>query len=224
MFRITRLHLSEEFHQEDIEFNVSIFNPIVSMLVINKLHKSSSVLLLILRFYEHVSTTSNPSLIYLRLLQASFGGYLSSISTNNSEYQQRWSAYIHFQLPRILASCLETQFDIIKQSIETFLLHNEYLLNRMDELCLENVFEKLFQTTLSYTKTDVKEKNDNKINQLIFYIQQIRLPYIQQIQRYYQNHQINSYPFQVLQLQRSLEKSLQKSFSAPNDSENLQNL
>ncbi|CAF1194933.1 unnamed protein product [Rotaria magnacalcarata] len=224
LFKITRLHLSEEFHQEDIEFNVSIFNPIVSMLVINKLHKSSSVLLLILRFYEHVSTTSNPSLIYLRLLQASFGGYLSSISTNNSEYQQRWSAYIHFQLPRILASCLETQFDIIKQSIETFLLHNEYLLNRMDELCLENVFEKLFQTTLSYTKTDVKEKNDNKINQLIFYIQQIRLPYIQQIQRYYQNHQINSYPFQVLQLQRSLEKSLQKSFSAPNDSENLQNL
>ncbi|CAF3814446.1 unnamed protein product [Rotaria magnacalcarata] len=34
----------------------------------------------------------------------------------------------------------------------------------------------------------------------------------------------DSYPFQVLQLQRSLEKSLQKSFSAPNDSENLQNL
>ncbi|CAF4667071.1 unnamed protein product, partial [Rotaria sp. Silwood2] len=173
LVRITHLHLSDEFHQEDIEFKTSIFNPIVSMLVINQLHKSSSILLLILRFYEHVSTTSNPSLIYLRLFQASFGGYLSSISTNNSEYQQRWSAYINFQLPRILASSLETQFDIIKQSIETFLLHNEYLLNRMDELCLENVFEKFFQTTLNYTKHDIKEKNENKINQLMLYIQQV---------------------------------------------------
>ncbi|CAF4543469.1 unnamed protein product, partial [Rotaria sp. Silwood2] len=224
LVRITHLHLSDEFHQEDIEFKTSIFNPIVSMLVINQLHKSSSILLLILRFYEHVSTTSNPSLIYLRLFQASFGGYLSSISTNNSEYQQRWSAYINFQLPRILASSLETQFDIIKQSIETFLLHNEYLLNRMDELCLENVFEKFFQTTLNYTKHDIKEKNENKINQLMLYIQQVRLPYIQQIQRYYQNHQIHSYSFQVLQLQRSLEKSLYKIFSTPNDNDNLQNL
>jgi hypothetical protein len=152
LYRITRLHLSEEFHQEDIEFNISIFNPVVSMLVINQLHKSSSVLLLILRFYEHVSTSTNPSLLYLRLLQASFGGYVSSISTNNSEYQQRWSAYIHFQLPRILASCLETQFDTIKQSIETFLLHNEYLLNRIDKLCLENIFEQSFQATLSNNK------------------------------------------------------------------------
>ncbi|CAF3424706.1 unnamed protein product [Rotaria sp. Silwood1] len=160
---------TEENFRPDVYEQIlfKIFNPIVSMLVINQLHKSSSILLLILRFYEHVSTTSNPSLIYLRLLQASFGGYLSSISTNNSEYQQRWSAYINFQLPRILASCLETQFDIIQQSIETFLLHNEYLLNRMDELCLENVFEKIFQTTLNYIKNDIKEKNENKINQLI---------------------------------------------------------
>ncbi|CAF0757365.1 unnamed protein product [Rotaria sordida] len=224
LFKIAHLHLSEEFHQEDVEFNISIFNPIVSMLVINQLHKSSSIILSILRFYEHVSTTSNPSLIYLRLLQASFGGYLASVLTNNSEYQQRWSAYINFQLPRILASCFETQFDIIKQCFETFLLHNEYLLNRMDELCFENVFEKFFQTILNYTKNDIKEKNENKINQLNFYIQQIRLPYIQQIQRYYQNHQIHSYSFQILQLQRTLEKSLYKIFSTPNDNDNLQNL
>jgi hypothetical protein len=181
--------LSEEFHQEDIEFNIHIFNPIVSILVINQLHKSSSILLLILRFYEHVSTTSNPSSIYLRLLQASFGGYVSSISTNNSEYQQRWSAYIHFQLPRILASCLESQFDMVKQSIETFLLHNEYLLNRIDELCVENIFEQFFQTTLNYTKIEIKEKYQNQINQLIIYIQQIRRHYVQQIQNHYQNHQ-----------------------------------
>ena len=170
------------------------------MLVINQLHKSSSILLLILRFYEHVSTTLNPSLIYLRLFQASFGGYFSSTSTTNSEYHQRWSAFINFQLPRILASCLETQFDIIKQSIETFLLHNEYLLNRIDELCLENVFEKFFQTTLDYTKNDVKEKNELKINQLILYIQQIRLPYIQQIQRHYQTHQTRLFCFKSLDL------------------------
>lgn len=34
----------------------------------------------------------------------------------------------------------------------------------------------------------------------------------------------DSYPFQILQLQRSLEKSLFKIFSAPNDNDNLQNL
>jgi hypothetical protein len=159
------------------------------MLVINQLHKSSSIILLILRFFEHVSTTSNPSLIYLRLLQASFGGYVSSITTNNSEYQQRWSAYIHFQLPRILAGCLESQFDTVKQSIETFLLHNELLLNRFDELCLENVFEQFFQTTLSYTKNEIREKNQEKIDQLIYYIQQIRRPYVEQVQQFHQNHQ-----------------------------------
>jgi hypothetical protein len=214
------------------------------MLVINQLHKSSSILLLILRFYEHVSTTSNPSLIYLRLLQASFGGYVSSILTNNSEYQQLWSAYIHFQLPRLLASCLETKFDIVKQSIETFLLHNEYLLNRIDELCVENIFEQVFQTTLNYTNIEIREKYQNQINQLIFYIQQIRRHYVQQIQNYYQNHQtrslffffvslttsnsiflLDSYPYQILHLQRSLEKSLHKIFSTPNNNEeNLETL
>ena len=159
------------------------------MLVTNQLHKSSSILLIILRFFEHVSTMTNPSLLYLRLLQSSFGGYVSSISTNNSEYQQRWSAYIFFQLPRLLASSMESQFDHIKQAIENFLLHNEYLLHRMDELCLENVIEQVFQTTLNYTKTEIKEKNQTKISQLIFYIQKVRGPYIQQIQQYYQNQQ-----------------------------------
>jgi spore germination protein YaaH len=160
------------------------------MLVINQLHKSSSIILLIIRFYEHVSTNSNPSLIYLRLLQASFGGYISSITTtNNSEYQQRWSAFIYFQLPRILSSCLETQFDSVKKSIETFLLHNEYLLNRMDELCIENTFEKFFQITLKYIKNEIRDKYNNQINQLCFYIQQIRRNYIEQIQHHYQNHQ-----------------------------------
>jgi hypothetical protein len=52
----------------------------------------------------------------------------------------------------ILASCLEIQFDTIKQSMETFLLHNEYLLNRIDKLCLENIFEQSFQATLSNNK------------------------------------------------------------------------
>ncbi|CAF3469520.1 unnamed protein product [Rotaria sp. Silwood1] len=149
----------------------------------------------------------------------------SAISSNLLQSDWKFHArswYVNESL--ISASCLETQFDIIQQSIETFLLHNEYLLNRMDELCLENVFEKIFQTTLNYIKNDIKEKNENKINQLMFYIQQSRLPYIQQIQRYYQNHQIQSYSFQVLQLQRSLEKSLYKIFSTPNDNDNLQNL
>ena len=192
------------------------------MLVVNQLHKSSSTLLLILRFYEHVSATSNPSLVYLRFLQASFGGYVSSISTNNSEYQQRWSAYIHFQLPRILASCLESQFDTIKQAIETFLLHNELLLNRIDELCLENVFELFFQTTLSYTKNEIREKNQEKIDQLIYYIQQIRRPYVEQVQQFHQSHQTHSYCYQILQLQRSLEKKLSQIFSSPNNDETLE--
>jgi hypothetical protein len=188
-YRITRLHLSEDFHQEEIEFHPCIFNPIISMLVTNQLHKSSSTLLVVLRFFEQVSTMSNPSLLYLRLLQASFGGYVSSISTNNSEYQQRWSAYIFFQLPRLLASSMETQLDQIKQAIENFLLHNEYLLHRMDELCLENVIEQVFQTTLNYTKTEIREKYQTEINQLIFYIQKVRGPYVQQIQQYYLNQQ-----------------------------------
>ena len=159
------------------------------MLVVNQLHLSSSTLLVILRFYEHVSTTTTPSLLYLRLLQASFGGYVSSITTNNSEYQQRWSAFIHFQLPRVLASCLETQFEPVKQAIETFLLHNEYLLNRMDELCVENTFEQFFQVTLKYVKSEIREKYEVQIGQLNFYIQQIRRHYVEQIQQYYQNHQ-----------------------------------
>jgi hypothetical protein len=157
------------------------------MLVINQLHKSSSILLAILRFYESVSTMTNPSLLYLRLLQASFGGYVASVSTNNSEYQQRWSAYIFFQLPRLLASSIETQLDSVKQAIENFLLYNEYLLNRMDELCVENVLEHIFQTTLNYTKNEIRENNQTKINQLTFYIQKIRGAYVQQIQQYYQN-------------------------------------
>ncbi len=159
------------------------------MLVINQLHKSSSIFLIILRFYEHVSTMTNPSLIYLRLLQASFGGYIASISTNNSEYQQRWSAYLFFQLPRLLASCIETQIENVKQGIENFLLYNEYLLHRIDELCLENVLEQLLQTTLIYTKNEIKEKNQNQINQLIIYIQKLRGPDVQKIQQYHQNQQ-----------------------------------
>ncbi len=159
------------------------------MLVINQLHKSSSIFLIILRFYEHVSTMTNPSLIYLRLLQASFGGYIASISTNNSEYQQRWSAYLFFQLPRLLASCIETQIENVKQGIENFLLYNEYLLHRIDELCLENVLEQLLQTTLNYTKNEIKEKNQNQINQLIIYIQKLRGPDVQKIQQYHQNQQ-----------------------------------
>ena len=190
--RITRLHLSEDFHQEEIEFSPCLFNPIVSMLVINQLHKSSSILLRILRFYEHVSAVVNPSLLYLRLLQASFGGYIASISTNNSEYQQRWSAFLFFQLPRLLASCMETQLDSVKQAMENFLLHNEYLLNRMDELCLENVLEQFLQATLNYVAHDVRERNEQKINQLSQYIQKIRGSYVQQIQLYYQNQQTRS--------------------------------
>ncbi len=159
------------------------------MLVINQLHKSSSILLTILRFYESVSTMTNPSLLYLRLLQASFGGYVASISTNNSEYQQRWSAYLFFQLPRLLASCFESQFDHVKQAIENFLLHNEFLIHRLDELCSENVLEQLLQTTLNYTKTEIREKNQNKITQLNLYIQKIRGPYVQKIQQHHLNQQ-----------------------------------
>jgi hypothetical protein len=170
-----------------------VFNPIVAMLVVNQLHKSSSILIRLLRFYEDVSTMTNPSLIYLRLLQASFGGYIASITTNNSEYQQRWSAYIFFQLPRLLASSFETHLVHVKQALENFLLHNEYVLNRMDELCLENVLEHVVQTTLTYITHDVKERNQQKISQLIMYIQKIRGPYVQQIQNYYQNHQTRSY-------------------------------
>lgn len=190
--KISHLHLSEEFHQEDIEFNIGIFNPIVSMLVMNKLHRSSPVLLYLLRFYEHVSTSNNPSLVYLRLLQASFGGYLASITSNNSEYQQRWSAFIHFQLPRILAACLESQFQSVKQAIETFLLHNEYLFNRLDEFCRENTFEQFFQTSLNYTKISIREKYDQSIQQLLFYIQQMRRHYVEHVQQSHLNHQTRS--------------------------------
>ncbi|CAF1357477.1 unnamed protein product [Rotaria sordida] len=223
--KITRLHLSDDFHQEEVEFNPCIFNTIVSMLVVNQLHKSSSILLIVIRFYEHVSTMSNPSLLYLRLLQASFGGYVSSISTNNTEYQQRWSAFIFFQLPRLLASSIETQIDHVKQALENFLLYNEYLLNRMDELCLENVLEQILQTTLNYIKNDIREKNQNTLNQLIFYIQNIRGPFVKRIQEYYRNQQTHSYSYQILQLQRSLEQSLYKIFSSDlsiNNEENLQ--
>lgn len=192
LFRITRLHLSEEFHHEDIEFNVSIFNPTVSTLVINQLHRSSSILLVMLRFYEYVSSNSNPSSIYLRLLQSSFGGYAASVSTNNSEYQQRWSAFVHFQLPRILASCFPSQFHTIKQAIETFLLHNEYLLNRLDELCVENIFERVFRTTLNYVAEEIKIKYQTEIEHLNFYIQQIRRHFIQQIQQHYQSQPTRS--------------------------------
>jgi hypothetical protein len=195
IFRITRLHLSEDFHQEEIEFNSCIFNPIISMLVINQLHKSSSILLIIIRFYENVSTMTNPSQLYLRLLQASFGGYIASISTNNSEYQQRWSAYLFFQFPRLLSSCIESQIDHVKEAIENFLLHNEYLLHRIDELCSENVLESLLQTTLNYTKNEIRESNQNKINQLIFYIQKIRGPHVQKIQQYHLNQQTRSFSF-----------------------------
>ncbi|CAF1112024.1 unnamed protein product [Adineta ricciae] len=220
-FKINRLHLSEEFHQEDIEFSVSLFSPIVCLLVINKLHKCSSTFLTILRFYEHVSTTLNPHSTYLRFLQASFGGYLASVSSNNSEYQQRWSAYVHFQLPRIFASCLESQFDAVKHSLETFLLYNEYLLNRMDEMCVENTFEHFVQNVLTYVNDNVRMKNEDNINQLLAYIQRIRQPYNEHIQKFYQNHQSRSYTFQILQLQRSLEKSLHHIFSTPDDPQHL---
>ncbi|CAF1490259.1 unnamed protein product [Adineta steineri] len=220
--KITRLHLSEDFHQEDIEMNSCIFNPIVSILVINQLHKSSSILLIILRFYENVSAMANPSILYLRLLQASFGGYVAAISTNNSEYQQRWSAYIFFQLPRLLASCIESQFESVKQATENFLLHNEYLLNRMDELCVENVLEQILQKTLNYTKNEIRDKHQTQINQLIFYTQKVRGAYVDQIKQYYSNPQhTHSYSYQILQLQRSLEQSLNKIFSVNSD-ENLQ--
>ncbi|CAF4707870.1 unnamed protein product [Rotaria sp. Silwood2] len=222
--RITRLHLSEDFHQEEVEFNPCIFNSIVSMLVVNQLHKSSSILLIVIRFYERVSTMSNPSLLYLRLFQASYGGYLSSISTNNSEYQQRWSAFIFFQLPRLLSSSIETHIDHVKQAIENFLLHNEYLLNRMDELCLENVLEQILQTTINYIKNDIREKNQNKLNQLIFYIQNARGPFVKRIQEYFRNQQTHSYSYQILQLQRSLEQSLYKIFSSNLSSNNEENL
>lgn len=162
------------------------------MLVVNQLHKSSSIILRILRFYEDVSTMSNPSLLYLRLLQSSFGGYVSAITTNNSEYQQRWSAFIFFQLPRLLASAMDFHFDHVKKSMETFLLHNEYILNRMDELCVENVLENVLQQTLNYTKNEIKEENQQKIHQLTLYIQKIRGQYVQQVQQYYQTHQTRS--------------------------------
>ncbi|CAF2321704.1 unnamed protein product [Rotaria sp. Silwood2] len=224
LIKITRLHLSEDFHQEEVEFNPCIFNSIVSMLVVNQLHKSSSILLIVIRFYERVSTMSNPSLLYLRLFQASYGGYLSSISTNNSEYQQRWSAFIFFQLPRLLSSSIETHIDHVKQAIENFLLHNEYLLNRMDELCLENVLEQILQTTINYIKNDIREKNQNKLNQLIFYIQNARGPFVKRIQEYFRNQQTHSYSYQILQLQRSLEQSLYKIFSSNLSSNNEENL
>ena len=159
------------------------------MLVINQLHRSSSTLLTILRFYESVSTMSNSSLLYLRLLQASFGGYIASITTNNTEYQQRWSAFLFFQLPRLLASCFETQLDHVKQAMENFLLHNEYLLHRIDELCSENVLEQILQTTLRYTKQDVCEQNQTKISQLTVYIQKVRGPYVQKFQQHHLNQQ-----------------------------------
>ena len=185
---MTRLHLSEEFHQEDIEFNASIFSPVVSMLVINQLHRSSSTILLLVRFFEHVSVTTNSSQIYLRLLQSSFGAYFSSVSTQNSDYQQRWSAFVHFQLPRIFASCLNTHFDRVREAMESFLLHNEFLLNRIDELCRENVFATFAQMTLEYTEKEVREKNAHSIDQLIHYIQQTRQGYVQQIQEHSLHH------------------------------------
>ena len=195
IFRITRLHLSEDFHQEEIEFTPALFNPMVSMLVLNQLHRSSSVLLTIIRFYEFVSTMANPPLLYLRLLQASFGGYIASISTSNSEYQQRWSAFLFFQLPRLLSSSFETHFDHVKQAIENFLLHNEYLLHRIDELCSENVLEQILQTTLHYTKPDICEQHQTKISQLTIYIQKVRGPYVQKFQQHQLNQQTRTYNF-----------------------------
>jgi hypothetical protein len=209
-FRITRLHLSEEFHQEEIEFNANLFNPLVSLLVINQLHKSSSILLIILRFYELVSSTPTPYAPYLRLLQASFGGYIASVSTNNSEYQQRWSAFVNFQLPRVFASCLETQFGEIKQALETFLLHSEYTLNRMDELCVENVCEQFVQTMLHYASDEVRAKNDEQIEQLLEYIRRARQPYLEQIQKYYQTHHTRSLQFVFV---LTIEKETRRKFS-----------
>ena len=177
------------FHEKEIELSPNILNPIISILVINQLHKSSSILLTILRFYECVSRLTNLSSLYLRLLQVSYGGYVASISSSNNEYQQRWSAYIFFQLPRLLASSFETQFDNVKRAIENFLLYNEYLLDRIDELCLENVLEQLLQTALDYTKIDVKEQNQNKINELKFHIQKTREPFVQRIQECCHNQQ-----------------------------------
>ena len=84
---------------------------------------------------------------------------------------------------------MESQFESVKQSIETFFLHNEYLLNQMDKLSLENTFEQIFQITLNYTKIEIREKYANEINQLIFYIQQMRRHYIEQVQIYHQKHQ-----------------------------------
>lgn len=213
------------------------------MLVVNQLHRSSSALLIVIRFYEHVSTMSNPATLYLRLLQASFGGYVSAVSTSNSEYQQRWSAFVFFQLPRLLASCFESQLDHVKQAIENFLLHNEYLLNRTDELCVENVMEQVFRTALTYTKSELRQQNQTKFDQLAFYIQKLRGPFVQQIQQYYQNQPTRkyidrrptqmrmrvslflaeSYSHQTLQSQRSLEQSLVKILSS-NSEENLQAL
>ena len=167
------------------------------MLVVNQLHKSSAILLTTLRFYESVSIMQNPSSLYLRLLQASFGGYIASISTNNSEYQQRWSAYLFFQLPRLLASCFENQFDHVKQAIENFVLHNEYQLHRMDELCSENVLEQLIQTAFTYIKDEIRERNQTNITQLIFYIQKIRGPYVQKIQQHHLNQQTCLFRFSL---------------------------
>ncbi|UJR23853.1 hypothetical protein I4U23_026828 [Adineta vaga] len=91
----------------------------------------------------------------------------------------------------------------------------------MDELCVENVFEQFLQTTLNYTNNEIQTKNKEKINQLIAYIQRIRQPYLEHIQKFYQNQQSRSYSFEILQLQRSLEKSLHELFSKPDNPQNL---
>lgn len=201
-FKLNRLHLSEEFHREDIEFNLSIFNPIVSLVVINQLHRSSSILFVLLRFYENVSTMSNPSTLYLRFLQSAFAGYLSSVLSTNSEYQQRWSAFIHFQLPRILASCFENHFDWVEKAIENFCLYNEFLLNRLDELICENSLQEIYRRSMEFVSAKIREENHEKILRLNSFLQQTRQIFVQQ--------KTSSYLFDVLQKQRQLEKFLRE--------------
>ncbi|CAF1636388.1 unnamed protein product, partial [Didymodactylos carnosus] len=173
------LHLSEQFHQEEISFNIDLFNPIVSMLVVNKLHISGPIFLTIIKFFEEQSVTPVTSMIYLKFLQASISGYVSSYHI--LEHEQRWNAYINYQLPRILAALIEKNFDALKQTFELLLLHNEYVLDRIDEMYMENFLEQLLCNILQYTSPLLRTNYQQKITELVNIIQQTRNPYMQQL-------------------------------------------
>lgn len=186
----------------------------LNLLVINRLERSSAVLSTTIHFYTSLADRRDRSVVFLRFIESSFAGFLSSFESEKAEWKHHWSSFIHFQFPRILASSFESSGDEVLFALETFTFHNELMLNQINRILNENFLAEIFNRILFYVDDRIRQENEQNVNRLLSIIDETRS---KQLSSFESNVEPNEHfgMASIVSLQRRSETNLRRILTSP---------